>query len=65
MELDRYLAEGLVPVQSLGEERFIYEEDGFRLVGKSSGRSYRLGDRVEVRVRRVSAAERKADFLLV
>jgi ribonuclease R len=64
VELSRYLVEGLVHISSLDGERFEYDERHFRLVGRKSGRLYRLGDRVEVKVEWVSVAERRAGFRL-
>ncbi len=65
VELKRYLVEGLVPVSSLGRERFDYDGERFQLASRRTGRSWRLGDRVTVRVRRVSVPERQAEFRLV
>ncbi|MFX7612946.1 hypothetical protein ABTJ49_20880, partial [Acinetobacter baumannii] len=36
-----------------------------RLIGESGGQTYRLGDRVEVRVEAVNMDERKIDFTLI
>jgi ribonuclease R len=38
---------------------------GQRLIGESSGQTYRLGDRVEVRVEAVNMDDRKIDFTLI
>ncbi len=38
---------------------------GQRLIGESGGQTYRLGDRVEVRVEAVNMDERKIDFTLI
>lgn len=38
---------------------------GQRLIGESGGQTYRLGDRVEVRVEAVNMDERKIDFSLI
>jgi ribonuclease R len=65
VEIDRYLVEGLVPIRTLGRERFELERAGHRLVGDKSGRSFRLGDRVRIAVVRVDIQERRAEFRLV
>ena len=46
-------ADGLVPISSLGNEYFHYNEASHALTGERSGRGYRLGD--EVRVKLVEA----------
>jgi ribonuclease R len=43
-------ADGLVPVSSLGGEYFIHDDRAHALVGERSGRRWRLGARVEVRL---------------
>jgi ribonuclease R len=43
-------ADGLVPISSLGQERFIHDEAQHALVGVSSGRRFQLGQSVEVRL---------------
>jgi ribonuclease R len=43
-------ADGLAPVRSLGREFFHHDERAHALVGESSGLTYRLGDKVRVRL---------------
>jgi ribonuclease R len=65
VEIDRYLVEGLVPIATLGKERFELERAEHRLVGGKTGTSFRLGDRVRISVTRVDTEERRAEFRLV
>jgi ribonuclease R len=65
VELTRYMIEGLVHISTLEKEYYVHDEQNFRLVGQKTGKTYRLGDRVEVRIQRVSMLDRKADFVLV
>ena len=44
-------ADGLVPVSTLGDEYFVHDERLHALVGDRSGRRWRLGARVTVRLR--------------
>jgi ribonuclease R len=43
-------ADGLVPISSLGTDYFIHDEANHALVGRHSGETHRLGDRVSVRL---------------
>ena len=43
-------ADGLVPIRSLGEEYFNYDETRHALIGSRSGAMHRLGDVVDVRL---------------
>jgi ribonuclease R len=56
--------DGLLHVSALGQDYFARDRSGFRLVGRSSGKVYRLGDRLRVRVVNVSLDERRIDFEL-
>ncbi|MCT8998514.1 ribonuclease R [Chelativorans intermedius] len=52
--LPEFGADGFVPVSSLGNDYYIYDEPRHALVGQRSGRGYQLGDRVEVRLLEVA-----------
>jgi ribonuclease R len=58
------LVEGLVHVRSL-DDYFDFDKAHLQLVGQRSGKRYRLGDRVRVRVERVDSIEQRIDFLLI
>ncbi|HSJ12876.1 MAG TPA: ribonuclease R [Longimicrobiales bacterium] len=62
--LDDFFVEGLVHVSSLGDDYYLFLEDQYALVGENSGRRFRIGDRVRVRVASVNLEERQIDFLL-
>lgn len=57
--------DGLVHVSSLGSDYFSRDKSGYRLVGQRSGRVFRLGDTLHVRLINVVMDERKIDFELV
>lgn len=42
--------DGLVPVSTLGAERFLHDESARALVGEHSGTSYAIGDRLDLRL---------------
>ena len=56
--------EGLVPVRSLRDDYYEYDEKTARLVGERSGRAYRLGQPVRVNVASVDTTARTIDFEL-
>jgi ribonuclease R len=59
-------AEGLVHVSELpGPETYEYDRVAQRLVGRRTGCSFQLGDRVEVEVASVDVDRRELDLLLV
>ena len=50
IRLDETQADGLAPISTLGNERWIHDEAAHALVGEHSGERYPLGMRVEVRL---------------
>ena len=56
--------DGLVHVSALGADYFSRDRSGFRMVAARSGRVFRLGDHLRVRLINVIIDERKIDFEL-
>jgi ribonuclease R len=50
IKLDETGADGFVPISQLGADYFRHEEGRHALVGERTGETFRLGDRVEVRL---------------
>ncbi len=50
VQLPDYGADGFVPVSTLGDEYYIYDEARHAMVGERSGRGFQLGDSVSVRL---------------
>jgi ribonuclease R len=65
VELDEVRVEGLVHITGLPNDYYHFEPVGHRLRGERSGRVFRLGNRVRVKVVRVDLDDRKMDFELV
>jgi ribonuclease R len=63
--LDEYYVEGLVHVNSLMDDYYLLREEEYALVGERTGRRFRLGDALTVRVSRADRLERKIDFVLI
>jgi ribonuclease R len=64
VELDDLFVEGLVHISWL-PDYFLFYPERFCLVGQQTGQTYRLGDRVLVRVDNVSLARKQIDFSLL
>lgn len=56
--------EGLVRANTLDDDYYVFDEKHYRMVGRSHGRVYRLGDEVKVRVAAVHMEARNIDFEL-
>jgi len=59
-----FFVEGLVPISALGNDFFVYEEKQHRLRGRSSGKTFRLGDSMRVRLIAIDEVRRRLDFRL-
>ncbi len=56
--------DGLLHVTSLGDDFYYLEAETHTLIGRRSGRRFRLGDRLEVRIARVDVDRRLLDLIL-
>ena len=54
--------EGLIKFEDLGDEYFIYDETRKRLLGDRTNKTYKIGDKVKIRVKNASKMLRKIDF---
>ena len=50
VKLDESQADGLVPVSTLGDQRWVHDESAHALVGERTGERYLLGQKVSVRL---------------
>lgn len=58
------LVEGLVHIDDLTDDHYLYDESTMSLIGLKNKRGYRLGDTVEVIVKRASKIDREIDFVI-
>jgi ribonuclease R len=63
--LDEIYVEGLVHVSDLGEDYFQFDNIKHQMLGERTGKRYRLGDRVRVKLVRADLEQNKIDFTLV
>ncbi|MGB5563324.1 MAG: ribonuclease R [Sedimenticolaceae bacterium] len=64
VELDGVYVSGLVHITALDYDYFHFDPVGHRLTGERTGRVYRLGDTLKVKVAAVNIDDRKIDFVL-
>ncbi|MDA0702325.1 MAG: ribonuclease R [Proteobacteria bacterium] len=58
-------ADGIVPMRSLSDDYYDHDEEKHCLVGRATGRRFRLGDPVEVRLREASEVTGSLGFELI
>ncbi|HZF19617.1 MAG TPA: ribonuclease R [Burkholderiales bacterium] len=62
--LDDFYVEGLVHISELGQDYFQFDAVRHQLVGDRTRKTFRLADRVRVRIARVDLETSRLDFLL-
>jgi ribonuclease R len=65
VELTDLFVEGLVPIDSLRDDRYAWRENTHEIIGERTGRRFRAGDHVQVILDRILAQERKLQFSIV
>ncbi len=61
VELDNTV-EGLIRFENLGDEYFEYDEEHKQLIGEKTGITYKIGDRVKIKVINANKETRQIDF---
>ena len=65
VELTDLFVEGLVPLNTLTDDRYTYHETTRQIIGQRSRKTYSLGGRVRVLVDRIDPVERKIQFAVL
>jgi ribonuclease R len=65
VELTDLFVEGLVPLNSLTDDRYTFQENTREIIGQRSRRTFRLGQPIRVLVDRIDPVEKKIQFALV
>jgi len=65
VELENLFVEGLVPIDTLPGDRYMFQENTRTIVGQRSRREFHIGDSVNVLLDRVDPVEHKLTFSLM
>ena len=65
VELTDLFVEGLVPLNTLTDDRYVYHENTREIIGQRSRKTYRLGQRMRVLVDRIDPVEKKVQFAVM
>jgi ribonuclease R len=65
VELIDLFVEGLVPIDSLRDDRYAWSENTHEIIGERTGRRFRAGDRLQVVLDRILVQERRLQFSIV
>ena len=62
VELTELFVEGLVPLGSLSDDRYMYNENTRQIVGQRTRKTYSLGDPIKIIVERIDHQQRRLQF---
>ena len=65
VELEDLFIEGLVPLDSLTDDRYTFRENTRQIIGMRTGKKYSLGDKVRVILDRIEPVLHKINFAVV
>ena len=65
VELSDMFIEGLVPLDSLIDDRYLYHENTRQIIGQRSRKTYSMGDTIRVIVDRIDRTQRRIQFAVV
>lgn len=65
VEISEFLIDGLVHIKDLNDDYYIHDEGHYCLIGQRRGKTFRIGDTVRVRLKKVLLQMRKIDFDIV
>jgi ribonuclease R len=65
VELDDLFIEGLVPLTSLQDDRYMFRDTDRQIVGARNGRVFKMGQRVHVLLDRIDRQQRRLQFALL
>lgn len=57
--------EGMIPIRTLQDDFYEYDEANYSLVGRRTGHRYMIGDRLRIRIVRANLDKKQLDFEIV
>ena len=65
VELDGNKCEGMIPLNSIKEDQYYYDNEQKLIIGHSSRKSFKLGQEIKVIVKKADLHKRQIDFKLI
>ncbi len=65
VELEGNKCEGMIRLRSLSDDYYNYNADNYAIEGRRTGKVYRIGDELTVRVKRADLVKKQLDFELM
>lgn len=65
VEIEPTKIEGMIPLREIKRDFYEFDEKHYRLIGRRTRKTYRLGDKVRIRVKSAKLEQRMLDFELI
>ncbi|MCP4551066.1 MAG: S1 RNA-binding domain-containing protein, partial [Bacteroidetes bacterium] len=65
VEIEDNKCEGMVRLKDMRDDFYYLDEDNYQVIGQHSGQKYKLGDRVNIFVKKIDLAKKQIDFELI
>ncbi len=65
VKISEILAEGLIRLRDMAGDFYIYDEKKYALIGRSTKRQFRLGDKIKVKLVRADTEKSELDFIII
>jgi ribonuclease R len=65
VELTESKCEGMIPLRNMNDDFYYLDDENYRIIGQRSGKIYRLGDAIRIRVKKIDLQKKQMDFELV
>ncbi|HQQ93125.1 MAG TPA: ribonuclease R [Bacteroidia bacterium] len=62
VEIIENRCEGMVKSRDLRDDRYVYDEENYRYIGRNSGKIYALGDKVKVQVKSADLVKKQLEY---
>ena len=65
VEIIENKCEGMVVMRDMDDDNYYLDEENYVAIGYNTGKKYRLGDKVKIKVKRIDLAKKQMDFIFV
>jgi ribonuclease R len=64
VEIDENKCEGMIPLRVLDDDYYEFDEKNYCIIGRRNNKTYRLGDKIMIKVERANLERKQLDFSL-
>ncbi len=65
VEIIENKCEGMVSIRDMEDDAYSIDEENYVVIGQYTGKRYRLGDTIKIKVKRIQLSKKQIDFVMV